>query len=114
MIAERIKNKRLEFHMTQEELASRLGLQKSVIAKYENGRISNIKRSTIQKMAEIFECSPVWLMGLDATPETSEEAIKSAKEDAQLVAKYRALSPEDRKTIDDMLNYLYEKAQKQK
>ena len=41
----------------------RLGLQKSAIAKYENGRVENIKRTVIQKMADVLECSPSYLMG---------------------------------------------------
>lgn len=62
-MAERIKERRLAMSYTQEELASKLGLQKSAIAKYENGRVSNMKRSVIAHMAEILECSPAYLMG---------------------------------------------------
>lgn len=62
-MSERIKQQRLLKGYTQEELAFKLGLQKSAIAKYENGRVENIKRSVISKMAEILECSPAYLMG---------------------------------------------------
>ena len=65
-MSEIIKQKRKESGLTQEELASKLGLQKSAVAKYENGRVKNIKRSTIEKMAEIFECDPVYIMGLES------------------------------------------------
>lgn len=64
-MAERIKERRLFLNYTQEELAQKLGLQKSAIAKYENGRVENIKRSVIAKMAEVLECSPAYLMGWD-------------------------------------------------
>ena len=37
--------------LTQEELGKIVGLQNSAIAKYENGRVVNIKRSTLQKLA---------------------------------------------------------------
>lgn len=46
-----IKNARLEKGLTQEELGNMVGVQKSAIAKYENGRVVNIKRSTLQKLA---------------------------------------------------------------
>ena len=64
-MGEIIKENRLKQGFTQEELAQKLGLQKSAIAKYENGRVQNIKRSVIQKMAYIFETSPTYLMGLE-------------------------------------------------
>ena len=64
-MADRIKECRLANNLTQEELAEKLGLQKSAIAKYESGRVKNIKRVTIDKMATIFNCSPSYLMGYD-------------------------------------------------
>lgn len=64
-MAERIKEKRIEAGLTQEELAEKLGLKKSAIAKYENGRVENIKRSVIQKMSDILGCTPSYLMGWD-------------------------------------------------
>lgn len=62
-MADKIKERRLAMGYTQEELAEKLGLQKSAIAKYENGRVENIKRSVISNMANILECSPAYLMG---------------------------------------------------
>ena len=62
-MSERIKSRRLYLGLTQEELGLKLGLQKSAIAKYENGRVENIKRSVIAKIAEVLECSPAYLMG---------------------------------------------------
>ena len=66
-MGEIIKKKRIEMGMTQEELAEKLGLQKSAIAKYENGRVENIKRGTIQRMSEVLNCSASYLMGLDGS-----------------------------------------------
>ena len=40
-MAIRIKKCRLENNLTQEELAEKLGLKKSAVAKYENGRVKN-------------------------------------------------------------------------
>ena len=60
---ERIRQERRAAGLTQEELATRLGIQGSAVAKYESGRVSNIKRSTLKKMANIFGCSPAYIMG---------------------------------------------------
>ena len=64
-MGERIKKLRKEADMTQEDLADLLGVQKSAIAKYESGRVSNIKRSAIKKMAQRFQVSLSYLMGFD-------------------------------------------------
>lgn len=65
-MSERIKQLRLQNNMTQEELGKALNLKKSAIAKYETGRVENIKRPTIAKMAELFGVSPSYLIGMDA------------------------------------------------
>lgn len=69
---DRIRERRIALGMTQEELADRLGLQKSAIAKYENGRVENIKRSVIQKMASVLQCSPAYLLCMDDEPAEDE------------------------------------------
>ena len=66
-MSDRIKERRTAMGFTQEELGKKLGLQKSAIAKYENGRVENIKRSVIAEMAEVLDCSPSYLMGWDDT-----------------------------------------------
>lgn len=77
-MAERIKEKRIESGLTQEELGEKLGLQKSAIAKYENGRVENIKRSVIADMAKIFNCSPTYLMDFD-----EPEVVRSNKAESE-------------------------------
>lgn len=64
-MAERIKELRIAAGLTQEELGEKVGLQKSAIAKYENGRVENIKRSTIQAMADLFGVKPSYVLGFD-------------------------------------------------
>lgn len=96
-MAERIKERRLAMKYTQEELAEKLGLQKSAIAKYENGRVENIKRSVISKMAEILECSPAYLMGW--TVETNYSAQLDSGE-SMLIECYRNLPIESQKRLE--------------
>ena len=57
-MSKRIKERRIAMGYTQEELASKLNLQKSAIAKYENGRVENIKRSTIEKWLRFWTVAP--------------------------------------------------------
>ena len=50
-IGQTIKEARMAKGITQEELGKLVGVQKSAVAKWENGRVVNIKRSTLQKLA---------------------------------------------------------------
>ena len=61
-IGEKIRNARLAKGMTQEELGRILGVQKSAIAKYENGRVVNIKRSTLKKISNVLSIPPYELI----------------------------------------------------
>ena len=62
---ELIKKLRLEHNMTQEQLGEQLGVGKTAIVKYEKGQVKNLKRDTIQKLAEIFRVSPIDFLDLD-------------------------------------------------
>lgn len=89
-MSKRIKERRTAMGYTQEELASKLNLQKSAIAKYENGRVENIKRSTIEKMAQILECRPSYLMGWDSTSSIhSTSSISISQMEEQIIIEYR-------------------------
>ena len=62
---ERIRRLRKEKGWTQTDLGNRIGVQNSAIAKYENGRVPNLKRSTIKALADALGVNPSYLMGLD-------------------------------------------------
>lgn len=73
---EMIKKLRMQNHWTQEQLGEKLGVQKSAIAKYEKGRVENLKRSTIQKMAEIFNVSPLVFLGYEVEERPNKQDIR--------------------------------------
>ena len=64
-IGEKIRSARISKGMTQEELGKLLGVQKSAVAKYENGRVVNIKRSTLKKISDILEIRPSELISVE-------------------------------------------------
>lgn len=61
-IGERIKRLRKEKKMTQSQLGEFLGVEKSAVAKWENGRTKNLKRATIQAMAQLFGVRPSYIL----------------------------------------------------
>src|SRR5699024_8476298 len=64
-VGNNIKKYRKEAGITLKELGEKIGVQKSAIAKYENGRVKNLKRGVIAKLADALQCSPTYLMGLE-------------------------------------------------
>lgn len=117
-MAQRIKERRNYLGLTQEELGEKLGLQKSAIAKYENGRVENIKRSVIAKMADILECSPAYLMGWSNSitgtenqnlPSLSEQIEKEyGKAAASALSLYVQLDELDRLRVNERMQTLLE------
>lgn len=61
-IGAKIKTARLAKGLTQEELGNILGVQKSAIAKYESGRVVNIKRTTLKKISDVLSIPPFELI----------------------------------------------------
>lgn len=57
----RIKQRRIELDLTQEELGNRLNLNKSTIQRYESGAISKIKLPVLQAIAKQLNVDPDWL-----------------------------------------------------
>lgn len=109
-IGQKIKEARLLKGLTQEELGKIVGLQKSAIAKYENGRVVNIKRSTLQKLALALD-----LRGSDLIIENDpkEAATLHAKVllDTELmlsIEQYYTLDDDKKKMVRDLIRTLAE------
>lgn len=79
-VGKRIRRLRKQAGLTQEELAQKVGLQKSAIAKYENGKVTNIKKETIEQMAEVLGVGPSYLQwGDDAFKALTKERVELNK-----------------------------------
>lgn len=103
-----IRDARLAKGLTQEELGKLVGVQKSAIAKYENGRVVNIKRSTLQKLAKALDLKGSDLV-IESNPKEAASLSARVLSDSDLrevVDLYLMLSDEDKKTYKDLLRRL--------
>lgn len=64
-VGERIKKERERFSISQTELAQKIGVSKQTLYKYETNIITNIPSDTIERTANVLNCSPAYLMGWD-------------------------------------------------
>lgn len=59
----RIKSVREEKGMTLQEIATKIGVAKSTIQRYEAGTIDNIKLPIISSIANVLDVDPSWIIG---------------------------------------------------
>ena len=88
----KIKTARQAKGMTQEELGEILGVQKSAVAKYENGRIVNIKRSTLKKISDVLDIPPFELVFNEEKPTKDDELSENIK----LLVDFAKTVPDDK------------------
>lgn len=109
-IGKKIREARLAKNLTQEELGNIVGLQKSAIAKYENGRVVNIKRSTMQKLAKALDLRGSDLI-IEADPVGAAELSAKVLLDGELMdalEKYYTLTTDKQKMIRDLIRSMSE------
>lgn len=99
-----IKDARLKKGYTQEELAAKVGVQKSAIAKWENGRVSEIKRSNLKALAVALELNPNTLLSPSAEDmlslsSSSAPELELTEQEARLVGICRSLNEEGRERL---------------
>ena len=99
-IGERIRNRRKELGLSQEELAQRLGNKsRASVCTVEKDR-EDMTTTRIRQYAEALETTPAYLMGWDIDVITDEEDTERAE---TLYKAYASASPEVRAAIDLLL-----------
>ena len=109
-IGQKIKEARLAKGLTQEQLGNLVGVQKSAIAKYENGRVVNIKRSTLHKLGNVLGLRGSDLI-IESDPEGAAELSAKVLLDGELmdaIEKYYTLPAEKQKMVRDLIRSMAE------
>ena len=100
-VADKVKARREELGLSQEELASRLGLKsRSSITRLEKLG-DDISMKDVERLSEALNCSKLFLMGWQDDPNVTE-----LEREHQLVALYSQLKERDKELIDSMLKTL--------
>ena len=107
-IGEKIKVARKKKGLTQEDLGKLVGVQKSAIAKYENGRVVNIKRSTLQKIASALNIRPSELIFEESPKESASFHVKviSDLELMDALKDYYKLTSSNQQMVRDLIRNL--------
>ena len=72
--AEKIRQLRLQKGLSQEALGAKIGVKKAAINKYETGRVVNIKRTTLKRLADALGVTPADLLDDESSSSGSDQA----------------------------------------
>lgn len=93
----RIRDLRISKGWRQTDLAEKMNTAKSVISRYETGRLG-IDADTICQLCDIFGCTADYLLGRSSSP-----SPVIAEEDAAVLDAYHAAPDEIRAIVDTAL-----------
>ena len=81
-IGERIKMRRKQLHMTADQVAELVGVNRATVYRYESDEIKNMGTETLVPLARALRTTPAWLMGWDDDPEENTDDLMAALERA--------------------------------
>lgn len=96
----RIKDLRLQHGYTMEELADKINVSKSTIAKWELGYVKNMKNDMVMALAKIFGVSPLYIAGYDVEEKTQEE---------KFIELFNRLDDDQKKLVENMITAFLKK-----
>lgn len=96
----RIREQRQRWGYTLEEVSEHVGVSKGTLSKLENGLLKRPPRPLIDKLANVFDCDPVYLLGYDDSPEVHLTYSAPGKENVTLVAQGKPIIGETAKRAD--------------
>lgn len=99
-IGDKIKARRIELGMTQQELADKMGYtNRSSICSIETGREVNLTAERIGEFAKVLKLEPIELLG-DKLPD-----IIIRPDEMDLIIRYRSADVQTREMINRILAY---------
>lgn len=105
-----LKLLRREFNVSQQKLADAIGMSQQSINQYEN-HDTEPDLLTLSKMAEYFNTSIDYIVGYTdiKDPFDNTAAYHLNPAEADLITKYRALSPRERDCVTQVIDTLLDK-----
>ncbi len=76
MNRKKLKERRLELNYTLQDVADKMGLTRATIQKYESGLIKGVDTTTLERLANVLQTTPAYLMGWEENSETLHNFIQ--------------------------------------
>ena len=108
-IGDRIKNRRKYLKMSADELAKRLGKDRSTIYRYEKGDIENLPLDILEPIAKALETTPQYLMGWEGVQkknDTLSDIVIRLRTDESFLSAVEKLYEMDSEKLAGFLRFL--------
>lgn len=104
LVGQKIRQIRKSRHLTQAELAARIGITQSDLSRMENGEYK-VGLDTLFRILQVFELSMSRFFEEPAPAEAAAEAAELVDERDQLFADYGALSEDAQREVRDFVAF---------
>ena len=85
-----LSSRRVELSLTQRQVADYVGVTEATVSRWESGKIDNMRRDKIARLANILRVSPLLIMGIGEAPKRADPPPLPAGE-SRLLELFRAL-----------------------
>ncbi|WP_165006008.1 MULTISPECIES: helix-turn-helix transcriptional regulator [unclassified Enterococcus] len=117
MFPQRIKELRLKKKLTQQEVATHLGITRPAYTAYESGK-REPDFAILQRLAELFDVTTDYLLGANQTPDWADkddlvELDKLLDSNVNMAFNGENLTEEEKQRVKDVLTGIFWKIRKQ-
>lgn len=99
-VGQLIRNRRLELSLTLRQVADEVGVSEATVSRWESGKIDNMRRDRIAKLATVLNMSPLRITGIDE----NDTFLKPVNiDESELLEDYRRVGDADKIMIRNLL-----------
>ena len=102
--AQRLKSRRKELRMTLEDVGNALGVTRVAVSRWENGLINNINIEKIEKIAEVLQCTPSYLMGWTDSIEGDSKTVPDSI--SKVITLMELLKPQEQEQVIKYIQFI--------
>ena len=102
--AQRLKSRRKELGMTLEDVGNALDVSRVAVSRWENGLINTINIEKIEKIAEVLQCQPSYLMGWTDSIDGDSKAVPDSISKA--ITLMELLKPQEQEQVIKYIQFI--------
>ena len=102
-----IRIRRSELGLTLAQVAEACGVGSSIVAKWERGEVTNLRRDSIKALADVLQVSPLVLLDREELP-TKPAPFELSKTETYLLDKFRSLDSRGQSAVLNTLEHEYQ------